>query len=213
MKRTERLFAISEVLRARRTGLTAQDLAERFNVSIRTIYRDLDALRIAHFPLLAEAGPGGGYALDRAYRLPPINFTAREAALLVAAAGWLTRYRLIPFVDTLNTAIDKVRAAMPPEARRQLDPLAESLSFIGVPQVPVDDDVRRAVEEAWYEGRPLQFTYVSGVRESHRRAVIRSVTVDRWEVRLNCDDLDKGEPRQFLLNRITAAKIADDLPT
>ena len=81
MKRTERLFALAEHLRARRTGVTAEALAERFEVTVRTIYRDLDSLRAAELPLVAERGRGGGYALDRAYSLPPVNFNAREACV------------------------------------------------------------------------------------------------------------------------------------
>ena len=85
MKRSERLFAITELLRARRTGTTAEALAERFEVSVRTIYRDLDSLRAAALPVIGERGRGGGLALDRTYSLPPVNFSAREAAILVAA--------------------------------------------------------------------------------------------------------------------------------
>ena len=86
MNKTERLFALAEHLRARRTGVTAEQLAERFGVTVRTIYRDLDALRAAHLPLGAERGRGGGYALDKSYSLPPVNFTAREAALFVSSS-------------------------------------------------------------------------------------------------------------------------------
>ena len=73
MRRTERLFALAEYLRGRRTGVTAEVLAERFGVTKRTIYRDLDTLRLAALPLAAERGRGGGYALDRSYTLPPVN--------------------------------------------------------------------------------------------------------------------------------------------
>src|SRR5580698_1718270 len=108
MQKTERLFALAEYLRGRRTGVTAEVLAERFDVTIRTIYRDLDALRAASMPLAAERGRGGGYALDRSYSLPPVNFTAREAALLVALGGNAIAMRLIPFTATLDSALDKV---------------------------------------------------------------------------------------------------------
>src|SRR5688572_15213633 len=101
MRRTERLFALAEYLRGRRTGVTAETLAERFGVTIRTIYRDLDALREASMPLAAERGRGGGYALDKSYSLPPVNFTAREAALLVALGRFAIEMRLLPFTDTL----------------------------------------------------------------------------------------------------------------
>lgn len=110
MRRQSRLFALTEYLRGRRTGVTAEELAERFGVTVRTIYRDLDALRDASLPLQAERGPGGGYALDRSYTLPPVNFTAREAALLSLVGRWAAEMRLIPFTDTLGGAVDKASA-------------------------------------------------------------------------------------------------------
>ena len=76
MRKKSRLFAIAEALRARRTGVTAAELAQRFNVTLRTIYRDLEALQDAGMPIKADRGRGGGYALDKNYQLPPVNFTA-----------------------------------------------------------------------------------------------------------------------------------------
>ena len=102
MRRKSRLFALAEYLRGRRTGVTAEQLAEHFEVTVRTIYRDLDALREGALPVQAERGPGGGYALDRAYSLPPVNFTPREAALLVVLGRFATETRLMPFVETLE---------------------------------------------------------------------------------------------------------------
>jgi predicted DNA-binding transcriptional regulator YafY len=120
MRRRERLFAIAEYLRGRRSGVTAEALAERFGVTVRTVYRDLDSLRDAELPVRADRGRGGGYALDRAYTLPPVNFTPREAALLVALGGWATDMRLLPFADTLVGALDKVRGALSASAQREL---------------------------------------------------------------------------------------------
>ena len=120
MRRTERLFALAEHLRARRSGITAEALAERFDVSLRTIYRDLDSLRAAALPLQAERGRGGGYALDRSYSLPPVNFTAREAALLLVAGRFLSEMRILPFSVAVDRALDKVRAALPAGGQRDL---------------------------------------------------------------------------------------------
>ena len=136
MQRTERLFALAEYLRGRRTGVTAEALAERFEVTVRTIYRDLDALRAAALPLSAERGRGGGYALDRSYSLPPVNFTAREAALLVALGRFAIDMRLLPFTETLESALDKVRAALSTSAQRDLLTRLKELSFFGVPALP-----------------------------------------------------------------------------
>ena len=159
MRRQARLFALAEHLRARRTGVTAAELAERFGVTLRTIYRDLDALREAELPLSAERGRGGGYALDRAYSLPPVNFTAREAALLSALGRWAIEARLVPFTRTLESGIDKVRGALAASAQRELLTLMRELSFVGIPAHPAAPGVREAVEDAWFERRVLRIRY------------------------------------------------------
>src|SRR6187399_2245253 len=127
MQRTERLFALAEYLRGRRTGVTAEALAERFEVTVRTMYRDLDALRSAAMPLSAERGRGGGYALDKSYSLPPVNFTAREAALLVALGRFAVETRLLPFEETLQRGLEKVRSALSTSAQRELIGVSTSL--------------------------------------------------------------------------------------
>src|SRR5579883_147656 len=179
MRRTERLFAIAEYLRGRRTGITAGELAERFGVTLRTMYRDLDALRDASLPVNSERGRGGGYALDRHYALPPVNFTAREAALLIVAGRWLTQMRYMPFVDTLRSALDKVQGALSASSQRQLVDHLKALEFIGVPAKPVDAKVRRAVERAWFESLPLRIKYLDrNFVESARRVRIRKVIME-----------------------------------
>lgn len=207
VRRTERLFAIAEVLRGRRTGITAEALAERFGVTVRTIYRDLDALRDADLPLHAERGRGGGFALDRSYSLPPVNFTAREAALLVVLGRWIAELRLMPFTTTLEGALDKVRAALPRSRQRELVRLSESLTFVGVPTLRAPEGVRDAIEQAWFENRPLRIEY-DGAREVTARTVrIEQVVMARTETLLNCWDLDKEAPRQFRLHKILSARV------
>jgi len=207
MRRTERLFAVAEFLRARRTGVTAETLAERFGVTVRTIYRDLDSLRGAALPLTAERGPGGGYALERSYSLPPVNFTAREAALLVVLGRFAIDMRLLPFAGTLESALDKVRAALSTSAQRELLARVAELSFHGVPALPSKKPVRMAIERAWFEQQPLRITYVDGnYVETKRNIRIVSVAMDRHETRIDAVDLETGESRQFRLDRIAHAE-------
>lgn len=208
MQRTERLFALAEYLRGRRTGVTAETLAERFGVTVRTIYRDLDALRAAAMPLSAERGRGGGYALDRSYSLPPVNFTAREAALIVALGRFAIGMRLLPFTDTLESALDKVRAALSTSAQRELLSRLGELSFHGVPSLPSKKPVREALERAWFEQQPLRITYVDGnFIETVREVRIKSVIMDRHETRIEAVELGRSEPRHFRLDRITQAEV------
>jgi predicted DNA-binding transcriptional regulator YafY len=231
MRRTERLFALADHLRGRRTGVTAQELADRFGVTIRTIYRDLQSLQRAELPLRADRGRGGGYALDRHYSLPPVNFTAREAAVLISAGDFLGKMRVLPFTTTLARAIDKVRAALSASAQRELVARLRSIQFIGVPAKAIPDEVRAAVEQAWFENRPLDITYEGYRGRTVRRVQIRQVVLDREHTLLNADDL--GAPahsapspgkrehsaapsdsrpknaRQFRLDRITAARVVE----
>jgi len=208
VKRTERLFAIAEYLRGRRTGVTAEVLAERFGVTIRTMYRDLDTLRAADLPLSAERGRGGGYALDKSYSLPPVNFTAREAALLVALGRFAVETRLLPFEETLQRALDKVRAALSTSAQRELMGRLDELAFVGIPSLPIAKPVRAAVERAWFEQQTLRITYRDGNGVPTKRDVrIESVVMERTETRINAFDLAKQESRQFRLDRIERAEV------
>src|SRR4051794_8783998 len=202
MQRTERLFALAEYLRGRRTGVTAEVLAERFGVTIRTIYRDLDALRAASMPLGAERGRGGGYALDRGYSLPPVNFTAREAAVLVAIGRHAIDLRLLPFTETLASGLDKVRAALSTSAQRELLTRLGELTFLGVPALPGKKGVRAAIERAWFEQQPLRITYVDGdFAQTTRDIEIVGVVMDRHETRIDAVDRADGARRHFRLDR------------
>jgi predicted DNA-binding transcriptional regulator YafY len=208
MRKTERLFALAEYLRGRRTGVTAEALAERFEVTVRTIYRDLDTLRAASMPLSAERGRGGGYALDSSYSLPPVNFTAREAALLVALGRHASATRLLPFTDTLESALDKVRSALSRSAQRELLARLDELLFLGVPSLPSKTAVRKTIERAWFEQRALRITYVDGgFVESTRDIRIACVVMDRHETRLDAIRLDTGERRHYRLDRIQRAEV------
>ncbi len=208
MQRQTRLLAITEFLRARKTGVTAQQLAERFNVTLRTIYRDLDALRDAELPVVAEQGRGGGYALDRHYTLPPVNLSAREAAVLVALGTHALAMRLVPFPEATQRALDKVRGALSGTAQRALLEHLQQLQFIGVPAHGGSGAVTRAVEEAWFTQRPLTIAYRGANRELTRRTVrIEGLVLERTLTLLNCVEVAHQTKRQFRLDRIEDARV------
>jgi predicted DNA-binding transcriptional regulator YafY len=206
MRRKSRLFALAEYLRGRRTGVTAEQLAERFGVTVRTIYRDLEALRDAALPVQAERGPGGGYALDRAYSLPPVNFTPREAAVLVVLGRFAAETRLVPFVDTLESALSKVRGALTAGQQREALAHAEKLAFGAVPALPARPAVRRAIEEAWFEQSPVRLRYRrSDGSQGERTVRISRVLMERTMTILECEDVETRETRGLRLDRIEVA--------
>jgi predicted DNA-binding transcriptional regulator YafY len=159
MTRTERLFALAEYLRGRRSGVTAAELAARFSIAVRTVHRDLSALKVADLPISSERGRGGGFALDAHYALPPINISAREAAVLLSLLQYAKEQRLMPFAESLQAATEKVRAALSASGQRELTRRLNTLAFIGVPAKLIDPKVARLVEQAWFEGSMLELDY------------------------------------------------------
>ncbi len=110
MNRTDRLYALVEELRAvAPRPRTAEWLAARFEVSTRTIERDLSALQQSGVPIYATPGRRGGYAIDAAHTLPPVNFTAVEATAVAVA---LADPRATPFTAAARAAMLKLMAAM-----------------------------------------------------------------------------------------------------
>jgi predicted DNA-binding transcriptional regulator YafY len=111
VNRTDRLYALVEEMRAvSPRPVSARRLADRFEVSLRTIERDISALQQAGVPIWAELGRRGGYVLDRETSLPPVNFTASEATALAVTLAHVPDG---PFATASRSALQKVLAAMP----------------------------------------------------------------------------------------------------
>jgi predicted DNA-binding transcriptional regulator YafY len=156
MNRTDRLYALVEELRAvAPRPRSARRLADHFEVSTRTIERDLAALQQAEVPIWATPGPGGGYVLDPAGTLPPLNFSPSEAAaiaLALAASG------PIPFGDAARAALRKVTAAMSATDRADARALLERIRLLqreGLAASPA----LRVVERALVGQRALRLDY------------------------------------------------------
>jgi predicted DNA-binding transcriptional regulator YafY len=111
VNRTDRLYALVEELRAvAPRPRSAARLAQKFEVSTRTIERDILALQESGVPIYAENGRRGGYVVDKALTLPPVNFTAPE---MVAIAVSLVGAEATPFSMAASSALRKVLAAAP----------------------------------------------------------------------------------------------------
>ena len=182
MNRTDRLVGILLELQAH-GGLRAEDLAARFEVSVRTIYRDLDGLAEGGVPLVAT--PGQGYRLLEGYFLPPLAFTATEAALL-ALGGEFVRQRVDPELQRpAEDALQKLTAVLPADRRAAVARWRAEMLF---PRMGVGDDPRLglslgAVAEVgvsdvddshcMYAGRRdncWRRTFIAGGETSNRRA-------------------------------------------
>lgn len=129
VNRTDRLYAIVEELRAvSPRPRSAAWLADRFEVSTRTLERDLDSLRQAGVPIYAENGRRGGYVVDTEHTLPPLGMTAGEALAVVVA---LSAIADSPFGSAAQTARQKVLATLPAPVRDRQLALSRQIAVVG----------------------------------------------------------------------------------
>jgi biotin operon repressor len=112
MNRVDRLMAIVVRLQSRRV-VRAEDLAAHFEISVRTVYRDLAALGEAGIPIVAEAGVG--YSLVKGYHLPPVMFTADEASALSIARKLVEHLTDASLRKQMESALAKIRSVLPRE--------------------------------------------------------------------------------------------------
>lgn len=111
MRRADRLFRIVEYLKARRRAVRAEDLAQKLNVSVRTIYRDMSDLILSGVPVMGEAGIG--YMLDKAHIVRPMMFDAEELEALIMGAQMVESWGDEDLAKAAHTALDKISASLP----------------------------------------------------------------------------------------------------
>lgn len=134
MNRTDRLFAILLEFQARRE-VRAAELATRFEVSVRTIYRDVTALSEGGVPITAL--PGTGYRLLEGYFLPPLTFTADEAAVLAIGGGFVRDRVDATLRESADEALRKLAGVLPAAQRAAVERRGEELIF---PNAGIGDD-------------------------------------------------------------------------
>jgi predicted DNA-binding transcriptional regulator YafY len=125
-KRLSRLTAILTQLQTKRL-ITATELASKFSVSIRTVYRDVKALEQAGVPILTEEGKG--YTLMEGYRIPPVMFTEAQANALILAEQLVLKNKDSSFVKDYAEAINKIKAVLGHTVKDKANLLAERTRF------------------------------------------------------------------------------------
>lgn len=125
-KRLSRLVAILTQLQTTRL-LTATQLASKFSVSVRTIYRDIRALEQAGVPILTE--DGRGYSLMEGYKIPPVMFTESQANALILAEQLVLKNKDSSFIKDYTEAVDKIKAVLRQADKDKANLLAERTRF------------------------------------------------------------------------------------
>ena len=118
MRKASRLFEIIQILRLARQPVTAATIAERLEVTVRSIYRDIAALQAMRVPI--EGGRGIGYVLRPGFDLPPLMFSVEEIEAIVLALALLDRTGDAGLRAAAGRVNNKIAAAMPPPLRGTL---------------------------------------------------------------------------------------------
>jgi predicted DNA-binding transcriptional regulator YafY len=212
VNRTDRLYAIVEDLRAiAPRPRTARNLAARYEVSVRTIERDISALQQAGVPIYATTGRRGGYSLDPAMTLPPLNFTSAEA---VAVSIALQNAAGSPFAHAAQTALRKIVAAMPAQEATAAHSLATKVRFLTRVGAARAASIPTLIEEAVVKGEVLRLGYLDrfeAVTDRTVEPVLFLAGVNGWYLVAWCRL--RGSLRNFRLDRITSVEPTGELAT
>ena len=118
MRRADRLFQIIQILRTRQ-WVTAARIAEELDVSVRTVYRDVQDLSLSGTPILSETGRG--YKLDKAYNLPPITFSEAELESLILGARMVQAWSDKQLAGSATSALQRIQAIVPEQLKSTFD--------------------------------------------------------------------------------------------
>jgi predicted DNA-binding transcriptional regulator YafY len=210
VNRTDRLFAITVLLQGQ-ARLRALDLAQRFGVSKRTIYRDIVALSESGIPVVSL--PGEGYELMEGFSLPPLAFTPDEAAALFLGARLLAEHANGRIPEEVERALAKIAAILPGAARARVERLTAIIGFVAArPRFDLDDPHLLLFQRAIADRRPVRLRYHSYSRDETTE---RTVEPERlhyndgvWYLSGYCR-LREGS-RSFRLERIEEFIVLDE---
>jgi predicted DNA-binding transcriptional regulator YafY len=204
-KTSARLLSLLSLLQARRDWPGAL-LAERLDISPRTVRRDVDRLRELGYPIVAVKGPDGGYRLEAGTQLPPLLFDDEQAVAL-AVALQMAATTGAGIEEAAMRALNTVRQVMPARLRHQID--AVRVTAVERPSTRPDPQVGAgvllALSAAVHAREVLRFDYTSAadVQSPPRRVQPHHLVVwgGRWY--LVAWDLDREDWRTFRADRIT----------
>jgi predicted DNA-binding transcriptional regulator YafY len=207
VSRTARLLEL--LIRVQtRPRFTAAELAEEFEVSRRTMLRDLRALSEMGVPLRSTPGPGGGYSLPRGGRRLSPSLTVDEALALIVSYEAFLRYSASPFSEQNLSAVTKLRAALPPDVVRELDVLRQHVAVFHPArdyQAPFLGELLRAA----VEGVHLQVVYDSASGTSGRIIYPYGVFASQGFWYCACHDHKRGKKVSLRADRFRSIEPAE----
>lgn len=211
MNRTDRLLAIILELQAK-TWQRAEDLAATFEISKRTVYRDMQALAEAGVPVVSS--PGQGYRLDEGYFLPPLSFTTAEAVCLILGCEFVARKFDAQYHASALAALRKIDAVLADRLRGEVRDLQDSLRFLDVRSTPEHNQALAQLRRAILDRRRIEISYETRFTAAEQRHNRRRVDpyglifIERaWYLIGYCHL--RQDIRHFRLDRIDSLRVLE----
>ncbi len=139
MNRIDRLHAILVHLQSKRR-VTGQELADRFGISLRSVYRDVKALEESGVPVIGEAGIG--YSIMEGYRLPPVMFTQEEATAILMGVKLTERFTDEGTRRQIENALFKIKSVLRTQDREHLEQVSDTV-VVAAGRIPVDENFNK----------------------------------------------------------------------
>lgn len=206
--RSSRLLSMLMLCRTRERW-TARELAEQLEVSVRTVYRDVEALQAAGVPLWTTTGPGGGIHLLPGWRTDLGALTGDEAAAL-SLAGVPDALAQLGLASVATSAQRKVSAAMPPELRAHAARLGQRVHVDAVGWFPREEptDHLRTVADAVWSSRRIDVRYRRGDRTLQRRLDPLGLVMKAGTWYLVA--VHRGDVRSYRVGRIVGCTVREE---
>jgi predicted DNA-binding transcriptional regulator YafY len=207
MTRLDRLSAILILLQTKKV-VRGQDIAERFNISLRTAYRDLRSLEEAGVPIYSEAGLG--YSLMEGYRLPPVMFTQEEAMSFVTAHKLLKNLTDAQTFRHHQSALEKVKAVLRSEQKELIADVEDHMDVLESPfsqaKAPIPEDIfMQSILRAVSEKKVIIIDYFAAHSQEYTTRSVEPVGIffmsHHWHLIAYC--WLRKDYRQFRLDRIS----------
>ncbi|ACK94606.1 YafY family transcriptional regulator [Bacillus thuringiensis] len=167
MSKAKRLLDIL-IFASAKKAFTAQEIADEFNISVRTVHRYILDLSDMGLPIYAEQGRNGGYKVLTNKVIPPILFTEEEAVSIFFAFQSLSYYRDLPFNTEINSVTHKLYSSLQHDAKVKVNKIRSYIAFWN-PKRTIDTPLLNAVLSAAIENKNLHFQYESksGIKTKH----------------------------------------------
>jgi len=204
MNRIDRLQAILIQLQSKRI-VKAQEIADRFEISLRTVYRDIRALEESGVPIGAEAGIG--YFLMEGYHLPPVMFTNTEAHALLLGAKLIEKMTDQSVDTAFQSALYKIKAVLKTHSKENLADLEQCIEVVKNPWTspqPYDNHFLADIQQALVQHYSLDIDYFSSYNEQSTQRLVDPIGLlhysGGWHLIAFCQL--RNDYRDFRVDRI-----------